>query len=382
MPPCTNEMNLRLLVLFSILMGVSGCSSNESMENQVNPQPPPITQAPVLSEQVQQANLTTAQVDQLNEVLLQQEAQLQQLQEAQAQNRLALQRLEEKLVTNFELLEHSVSDALTTMKTQIHTLSIKSSASQSLASEARPLPRSSNAPKTASIPRVAPKNPQKAIEDYPLFSAQKKPVPEVRERLTSALQEPEQTIPVPIPLPPQNQIIDERPSSQPKAQPARTPLLDLSPNNDEERFADPNLNEPQNPYQLQSRPEIKKLYDQGMNAMINREYPAAIESFQSMLKQFPDDEYSDNALFWLGHIHFTLDRLEDAEAAFQKVLSEYEHRPTSQGYKTPDAIYMLGKISEARDDKERSAYYFQEVIKRFPGSTAATNAGESLQDLQ
>ena len=150
---------------------------------------------------------------------------------------------------------------------------------------------------------------------------------------------------------------------------------------DAPHFEDPFLTEPKAPYKLKKRPQVRKLYDQGLDAMINQKYKEAIQTFQDMLKQFPDDEYSDNAQFWLGHVYYSLNRFDQAEAAFHKVLSQYEHRPTTQGYKTPDAIYMLGKMSKSRNDTLRSEYYFKEVIKRFPGSTAASNAEEELKTL-
>ncbi|SVE32807.1 uncharacterized protein METZ01_LOCUS485661, partial [marine metagenome] len=57
----------------------------------------------------------------------------------------------------------------------------------------------------------------------------------------------------------------------------------------------------------------------------------------------------------------------------------YVHRPTSQGYKTPDAIYMLGKISERRSDNVTVGYYYRTVIARYPGSVAAKNATRDLE---
>lgn len=373
-------MTPRLLVIGSILFALSGCASNESAEPPESQLPPEVVQKKAPSEQEQATRLNAARVEQLNEMIRQQEAELKKLREEQVQNRLVVQNLEEKLLTNFELMEHSVAGALSDMKTKMETPSLKTPNStqgqNAASSKSRPAPSA----KTTSPQTSVSQNSQQAIEDYSLF--QKKPAASNEEKAAPAFKESNPKPLVPIPLPLQEENMDERPAPAPsKVQPARTQLLNLSPNEEKETFTDPNLKEPQNPYQLKSRPEIKKLYDQGMDAMINREYPDAIASFQSMLKQFPDDEYSDNALFWLGHIHFTRGRFDEAEAAFQKVLSQYEHRPTSQGYKTPDAIYMLGKTSQARKDKERATYYFQEVIRRFPGSTAATNAGESLKKL-
>ena len=72
--------------------------------------------------------------------------------------------------------------------------------------------------------------------------------------------------------------------------------------------------------------------------------------------------------------------MKKAETTFRQVYKYYEHRPTSQEYKAPDAIYMLGKLHKKRNDLEKSKYYFNEAIKRFPGSAAARNAKRDLQN--
>ncbi|MBC8259965.1 MAG: tetratricopeptide repeat protein [SAR324 cluster bacterium] len=143
-------------------------------------------------------------------------------------------------------------------------------------------------------------------------------------------------------------------------------------------FADPDLNSPQDPLILIRHPGVKKIYNQGMTAVIQKNHAQAILVFENFTERFPDDLDSDNAFYWIGRSHFELQELEKAETAFRKVLKQYEHRPTSQGYKTPDAIYMLGKLQQLKNLEQRAAYYFEEVIRRFPGSAAARNAERDL----
>ena len=149
----------------------------------------------------------------------------------------------------------------------------------------------------------------------------------------------------------------------------------------EPEFEDPDLSEPENPVILIRHPGVKKIYNQGMNEVIQRQHESAIRIFENYVKRFPEDMDSDNALYWIGHSYFQLKQNQKAELAFRKILTGYEHRPTSQGYKTPDAIYMLGKISERRRDPVASKYYFRTVIARYPGSVAARNATRDLNRL-
>ena len=119
-----------------------------------------------------------------------------------------------------------------------------------------------------------------------------------------------------------------------------------------------------------------------MSAFIQGDYPEAVDVFEGFVEEFEDDVDSDNAYYWIGYSQFKLGKWDDAESAFRKVLQNYEHRPTSQGFKTPDAIYMLGKLAETRKQPDRAAYYFKNVLENYPGSAAANNAQEDLRALR
>ena len=149
----------------------------------------------------------------------------------------------------------------------------------------------------------------------------------------------------------------------------------------ENNFSDPDLDPPDDPFILIRHPGVKKIYNQGMTAIINKNHEQAIQVFENFSERFPNDLDSDNAIYWIGRSQLKLKQLEKAEAAFRKVLTLYEHRPTSQGYKTPDSIYMLGKINQQKNLNQRASYYFKEVIKRFPGSAAARNAEQDLGSI-
>ncbi|MEZ7852851.1 MAG: tetratricopeptide repeat protein [SAR324 cluster bacterium] len=143
-------------------------------------------------------------------------------------------------------------------------------------------------------------------------------------------------------------------------------------------FSDPDLVPPHDPFILIRHPGVKKIYNQGMTAVIQKNHPQAILVFENFTSRFPDNLDSDNAFYWIGRSYFELNEWKKAEESFRKVLTRYEHRPTSQGYKTPDSIYMLGKLQLQQNLEQRAVYYFEEVIKRFPGSAAARNAERDL----
>ncbi|MCH7478369.1 MAG: tetratricopeptide repeat protein, partial [SAR324 cluster bacterium] len=71
----------------------------------------------------------------------------------------------------------------------------------------------------------------------------------------------------------------------------------------------------------------------------------------------------------------------EAEAAFRKVLRNYEHRSTLEGYKTPEAIYRIGLTFLQRGDTRRAGYYLADVAGRFPESSAGRKAQRELEGL-
>ncbi len=166
-----------------------------------------------------------------------------------------------------------------------------------------------------------------------------------------------------------------------KPDPVTTPMKNVAIVNTKNSFSDPDLDPPDDPFILIRHPGVKRIYNQGMTAIIKKNHEQAIKVFENFTERFPNDLDSDNAFYWIGRSHLELNQLEKAEGAFRKVLTLYEHRPTTQGYKTPDSIYMLGKLNQHKNLNQPASYYYKEVIKRFPGSAAAKNAERDLGNI-
>jgi len=234
---------------------------------------------------------------------------------------------------------------------------------------------------------IAPKKKEKpqAIETYSLFAKKSSP----KKRAVVSIAPPQDlyalnssdAIDAPLPLrpPPEGRILDER-KNRPSAK--KQPVIPLAPPvplPEESNFNDPDLRGPKNPVQVKRRSGVKRMYNTGMAAIILQDYREAVKIFTRFTDKFSDDINSDNAYYWIGHAYYKLGKTDEAEQAFRNVLRNYEHHSTAQGYKTPDAIYMLGKVYEARQDISRSSYYFREVIDQYPSSAAARNA---LKDMR
>ena len=148
-----------------------------------------------------------------------------------------------------------------------------------------------------------------------------------------------------------------------------------------ERLSDPDLTPPAQPRILKAHRAAKVLYDKGFTLFAHRKYDQAIMVYEDFLTRFPEDIYSDNAQFWIGEAYFQRGMLTEAEAAFRKVLRNYEHRSTLEGYKTPEAIYRIGLMFLQRGDTRRAGYYLADVAGRFPEASAGRKARRELEGL-
>ena len=309
----------------------------------------------------------------------------------------AFAELQDQWTTNFSLMEKAVSETLRENQQLIAELQQSVEAiSNTMVSSEQPQMRQALTPspvnKKPSTPKLPTSPKPQGIKKSP--SSQPPSIPVVEEVSLASLQQK----PKPPPLPEVNALIQKEEQIDVPEQTSQTNLtLEESTNgsqpnaaevvvenelNPVETFEDPDLNGPAEPLALQRRPGIKKLYNQGMSAFIQGDYPAAVDVFEGFVEEFEDDVDSDNAYYWIGYSQFKLGKWDAAESAFRKVLQNYEHRPTSQGFKTPDAIYMLGKLAETRKQPDRAAYYFKNILENYPGSAAANNAQEDLRALR
>ena len=102
-------------------------------------------------------------------------------------------------------------------------------------------------------------------------------------------------------------------------------------------------------------------------------FPAAIESFESFLKNNPQSDYAANAMYWIGECHYSLSDLPKAKDAFSKVADSY---PKSS--KFPDALLKLGYTLSALKETEKATGIFERIISSYPSSPAAIKARERL----
>ena len=389
-----NRKNLQTTILLIILLLMNGCAalqlSRESPEKESSPQ----TQQILVEENQQELEQLIQENANLRENLTRLEQDLKKLNKRIERQKQDFAMVQEQWETNFALLERSVGATLEDLEQKNLDPGVLAPVeiNQELQGEEELAMDGSESVREIPLPVIETyslKPDDSTVEMQTLDDEQNlnnlesvRDVPEDEEPgFVESVELRPEDLEDPIPL---EEVADTAIQVAANLSSAETRLQQpvvVSKDSKEPEFEDPDLSEPENPVILIRHPGVKKIYNQGMNEVIQRQHESAIRIFENYVKRFPEDMDSDNALYWIGHSYFQLKQNQKAELAFRKILTGYEHRPTSQGYKTPDAIYMLGKISERRRDPVASKYYYRTVIARYPGSVAARNATRDLNRL-
>mgnify|MGYP002725500391 FL=1 len=389
-----NRKNLQTTILLIIILLMNGCAalqlSRESPEKESSPQ----TQQILVEENQQELEQLIQENANLRENLTRLEQDLKKLNKKIERQKQDFAMVQEQWETNFALLERSVGATLEDLeqKTLDPGVLAPVEIDQELQGEEELAMDGSESVREIPLPVIETyslKPDDSTVEMQTLDDKQSlnnlesvRDVPEDEEPgFVESVELRPEDLEDPIPL---EEVADTAIQVAANLSSSETRLQQsviVSKESKEPEFEDPDLSEPENPVILIRHPGVKKIYNQGMNEVIQRQHESAIRIFENYVKRFPEDMDSDNALYWIGHSYFQLKQNQKAERAFRKILTGYEHRPTSQGYKTPDAIYMLGKISERRRDPVASKYYYRTVIARYPGSVAARNATRDLDRL-
>ncbi len=125
----------------------------------------------------------------------------------------------------------------------------------------------------------------------------------------------------------------------------------------------------------QASPEA--LYGQALAAYQEGKIQRASALFEAYYAQYPRHPLADNALYWTGECHYARKRYLKAIDTFKSVLKDYP-----EGGKVPDALLKTGYSYLALGDKTTGRRYLQEVIRQYPFSPAGAKAEERLKVIR
>jgi len=118
-------------------------------------------------------------------------------------------------------------------------------------------------------------------------------------------------------------------------------------------------------------------YQSAFNVLKEGRYDEAITEFSAFLSRYPSGQFSGNAQYWLGEANYVNHRFPAAVEEFNKVLVSY---PDSN--KVPDAMLKLGFSYYELEDWGQTNAVLNQLIERFPSSTAAQLAQNRLHRMK
>ena len=117
-------------------------------------------------------------------------------------------------------------------------------------------------------------------------------------------------------------------------------------------------------------------YDAAFNALKGADYPKAITTFKTFLASYPTSPLASNAQYWLGEAYYVTREYNEAISSFRKVTTDW---PDSR--KAPDALVKIGFTQAAMGRNAEARATLEDVARRYPGTDAATLAGDRLKRL-
>lgn len=122
--------------------------------------------------------------------------------------------------------------------------------------------------------------------------------------------------------------------------------------------------------------EVRKGYEEAFRLLEQKDYRASIARFGEFLKKYPNNDYADNAHYWIGESHYALREFDQAILEFDAVRRKYP-----KGDKVPAALLKMGFAFAELGDKVDTRLILQELIDRYPQSEEAAKARQKLKTL-
>jgi tol-pal system protein YbgF len=120
----------------------------------------------------------------------------------------------------------------------------------------------------------------------------------------------------------------------------------------------------------------REAYRAAFDLLKDRKYPQAKQEFTSMLARYPQGQFADNGLYWLGEIGYVTKDYPSALIHFNRLVSDYPLSP-----KVPGAMLKLGYVYSDQQDFEQARRILTEVAKRFPDTTEGRLAQGRLEQM-
>lgn len=122
--------------------------------------------------------------------------------------------------------------------------------------------------------------------------------------------------------------------------------------------------------------KAEAVYQRAFKLLKESQYDQAQKAFKDFLKDYPDTAFSDNAQYWLGETNYVMQKYDIAINEYQTLLNTF---PDSK--KVSHALLKIGYSYAELGNASDAEKTLTEVMKQYPGTTAARLADERLRKI-
>ncbi len=121
----------------------------------------------------------------------------------------------------------------------------------------------------------------------------------------------------------------------------------------------------------------KTMYDQAFAALRDGRYAESARLFRAFLDAHPNGELAPNALYWLGESYYVTQNFQIALDTFDELLRRFPQSPKAQ-----DALLKVGYCHYELKQWPEAERALNEVVRRYPDTTVARLAQGRLRALR
>jgi tol-pal system protein YbgF len=126
-----------------------------------------------------------------------------------------------------------------------------------------------------------------------------------------------------------------------------------------------------------NHPDPMETFNDAYRAYLNKRYEEALDKFSEFVRDNPNNEYADNALFWRGECYLATSNFLKAIGEFERVVRRY---PKSE--KVPAGLYRIGFVYDHLHDRHKALEYYYKVVDKYPSTDAAKRASNRVSMLR
>lgn len=117
-----------------------------------------------------------------------------------------------------------------------------------------------------------------------------------------------------------------------------------------------------------------EMYKHAYELLQKKQHAAAVEEFQALIETYPNHDYADNALYWMGEAYYDTQDYSKAIECFDKLLTLYP-----EGNKVPDALLKTALCYQNQGDSGSAKQWAERLLATYPQTAAAAVARDKIR---